>query len=113
MSYVLVNWLLSALTLMIVANLLPGFRVASFGTALVASLVIGFVNSTLGLLLKILTFPLTIVTFGFFLFFINALMLCMASAVVPGFAVDGFGAALLGAIAISVLNTVLRHLVFA
>ncbi len=113
MAYVLVNWLLSALTLMIVANFLPGFRVASFSTALIASVVIGLVNSTLGALLKILTFPLTIVTFGLFLFVINALMLRMVSAVVPGFAVDGFGAALLGAIAVSVLNTVLRHLVFS
>lgn len=113
MGYLIVNWFLSALCLMLVSSLVPGFRVSSFGTALVASLVVGFVNSTLGVLLKLLTLPLTILTFGLFLIVINALMLRMASAVVPGFAVDGFTTAFVAAIVLSVLNTVLRHIVFA
>jgi len=112
MLYLVVNWFLSALCLVIVANFVPGFRIASFGTALVAALILGLVNSTLGVLLKLVTFPLTIVTFGLFLFVINALMLRMASALVPGFVVDGFGAAFVAAIVISVVNTLLRHLVF-
>jgi putative membrane protein len=112
MMYLVVNWILSALSLMIVAHLVSGFRIASFGAALFAALVIGLINSTLGILLKVLTFPLTIVTFGLFLFVINALMLRLASGVVPGFAVEGFGAAFLGAIVLAVLNTILRHLVF-
>lgn len=112
MSYLIVNWFLSALSLMVVSHLVPGFRVSTFGTALVASLVIGLVNSTLGFLLKLLTFPLTLVTFGLFLFVINALMLGMASSIVPGFEVEGFGAAFVAAIVLAALNTVLRHLVF-
>ena len=112
MTYLIVNWVLSALSLMIVSNLVPGFRVESFGAALVGALVLGLINSTLGILLKILTFPLTIVTFGLFLFVINALMLRMASSLVPGFYVDGFGPAFVGAIVVAVLNTVLHHLVF-
>ena len=112
MMYLIVNWFLSALGLMIVAHLVSGFHVVNFGTALLASLVIGLINSTLGLLLKILTLPLTIVTFGIFLFVINALILRMASGLVSGFTVDGFGPAFIGAIVLAIVNTVLRHLIF-
>ena len=113
MLYLLMNWFLSALSLVIVAHLVSGFRVESFGSALLAALVIGFINATLGLLLKLVTLPLTIITFGLFLFVINALMLRLASAMVPGFEVTGFGPAFLGAIVLAVLNTVMRHLVFS
>ena len=110
--YLLVNWCLSALSLMVVAHVISGFRVESFGAALLAALVIGLINATLGLLLKILTLPLTIITFGLFLLVVNALMLRLASSVVPGFEVSGFGPALLAAIILALINTVMRHLVF-
>jgi putative membrane protein len=113
MPYLLVSWFLGALSLMIVAYVVPGFIVRDFGTALIAALVIGLINSTLGLLLKILTLPLTIVTFGFFLFVINALILRMVSGLVGGFTVESFGAALVGAIVLTLVSTVLRHVVFA
>jgi len=113
MTYLIVNWFLSALSLLIVAQVVPGFQVRSFGTALVAALVIGLINSTLGLLLKLLTLPLTIVTFGLFLFVINALILRMTSGLVAGFYVESFGPAFVGAIVLAVVTTVLRHLVFA
>jgi len=111
MLYLIVNWLLSALSLIIVAHIVPGFQVQSFGTALVASLVIGLINATLGLLLKVLTLPLTIVTFGLFLFVINALILRMTSGLVSGFYVESFGPAFIGAIVLALVTTVLRHLV--
>jgi putative membrane protein len=63
---------------------------------------------TLGLLLKIMTFPLTLVTFGAFLIVINALMLKLAAALMSGFRVKGFLPAILGAILLSVVNTLLR-----
>ncbi|HEY2987169.1 MAG TPA: phage holin family protein [Candidatus Binatia bacterium] len=107
----IVHWLLSALSLIIVAHIVPGFVVRSFGTALIASLVIGLVNATLGFVLKILTLPLTILTFGLFLLVINAIMLKFAAALVPGFAVEGFLPALLGAIVLSLVSFVLRFLV--
>src|SRR3954471_22458563 len=75
----ILNWILSALSLMIVAHLVSGFELSSFWSALFASLVIGSANATLGLILKIVTFPLTIVTFGIFWFVINALMLRLAA----------------------------------
>ena len=74
MAYLLLSWLIGALSLMIVAHVIPGFVVSSFGAALVAALVISLVNSTIGLVLKILTFPLTILTFGLFLLVLNAFL---------------------------------------
>ena len=109
----IVHWFLSALSLLIVAHLVSGFEVKGFGTALIAAAVIGLVNATLGFVLKILTLPLTIVTFGLFLLVINALMLNFAALLVPGFVVKGFGAAFLGAIVLSLVNFVLRYLAYS
>ncbi len=110
MLYLLLNWFVSAISLLIVAHVVPGFQVRSFGTALIASLIIGLLNATVGLVLKILTFPLTILTFGLFLFVVNALMLLLASNLVSGFTVSGFWVALLGAIVLALVQMVLRHL---
>ena len=111
MTYLLIHWLLSALALIIVARIVPGFVITGFGAALLAAVVIGLVNSTLGLFLKIVTIPFTILTLGLFWFVINALMLELASAIVPGFFVRSFGAAFLGAIVLSLVNMLLKALV--
>ena len=110
MLKMLVHWALSALCLLAVAHLVPGFRVRGFGTALIAALLIGLINSTLGLLLKIVTFPLTILTFGLFWFVINALMLELAAFFVPGFEVRGFWPAFWGSLVLSILNLIVRWL---
>jgi putative membrane protein len=107
----LLNWLLSALAVWIVAHLVPGFYLRGAAAALIAALVIGFINATLGFFLKIITFPLTLITFGLFWFVINAAMLELASAIVPGFEVRSFGAAFGGAIVLSLVNMLLRWLV--
>ena len=112
MLYLLTNWFLSALSIVIVAHLIPGFQVRGFGTALVAAVVIGLVNATIGIIVKLLTLPLTIVTFGLFLFVVNAVMLLFASALVPGFVVAGFLPAFFGAVVLMIVNTALRYLVF-
>jgi putative membrane protein len=109
----IIHWLLSALSILIVARLVPGIEIRGFGTALVAAIVIGLVNATLGFVLKILTLPLTIVTFGLFLIVINALMLGFAAMLVPGFSVDGFGAALLGAVVLSLVSFLFRFVFFS
>jgi len=108
MTHLLINWLLSAVSLVIVAHLIPGFQLSGFGAALIAAIVIGFVNGTLGLALKIITFPLSILTLGIFWFVINALMLKLAAALVPGFRIDGFLPAFLGAIVLSLVNMLLK-----
>ncbi len=107
----LVHWLLNALGLVIVAHIVPGFQVSSFGTALIAAIVIGLVNATLGVLLFVVTLPLTVLTFGFFLLILNAILIWIASSFVPGFHVTSFGAAFLGALVLAVVNAVLRSLV--
>jgi putative membrane protein len=108
----LLNWVLSALAVWIVAHVVPGIYVSGPMAALIAALVIGFINATIGALLKILTFPLTLVTLGFFWFVINALMLKLASALLsPGFQVRTFFAAFVGAILLSVVNVLLKWLV--
>ncbi|MGP0017614.1 MAG: phage holin family protein [Candidatus Sulfotelmatobacter sp.] len=108
----LLNWVLSALAVWIVAQLGLGISVKGLRTALVAALVIGFINATLGAVLKIVTFPLTIVTLGLFWLVINALMLELASKLLsPGFQVRGFFAAFIGAILLSLVNLLLKTLV--
>ncbi|HKH98402.1 MAG TPA: phage holin family protein [Candidatus Sulfotelmatobacter sp.] len=105
----LLNWVLSAVAVWIVAQLGIGISVRGAAAALIAALVIGFINATIGFVLKILTFPLTLVTLGLFWFVINALMLELASAVLsPGFHVNGFLAAFVGAIVLSLVNMVLK-----
>jgi len=104
----LINWLLSALSLMIVAHVVRGFDISGFGAALIAALVIGLVNATIGLFLKIVTLPLTLLSLGVFWFLINALMLKLASALVPGFSIQGFSPAFFGAIVLSLVNLFLK-----
>ncbi len=111
MLALLLHWLISAVSLLIVAHVVPGFEVQGFGVALVASLVVGLVNSTLGFLLKILTFPLTILTLGLFLLIVNAFMLEFAAILVPGFIVRGFAPAFFGAIVLALVHMVLRGLI--
>ena len=108
----LINWVLSALAVWIMSRIVPGISVSGPMAALIAALVIGLINATIGALLKILTFPLTLLTLGLFWFVINALMLELASALLaPGFQVRTFTAAFLGAIVLSLVNMVLKWLV--
>lgn len=107
---ILLNWLVSAIALWLVSQIVPGFHVSGLGSALVAVVVIGLVNATLGLLLKVLTFPLTIVTLGVFWWIINALMLWVASSFVPGFVITSFGAAFVGAIVLALVNMLFQWL---
>jgi putative membrane protein len=107
----LLNWVLSAVAVWIVAQVVPGIHVNGALAALIAALAIGFINATLGLVLKVVTFPLTLVTLGLFWLVINAIMLKLASVVVPGFQVNGFMAAFIGAIVLSLVNLVLKAIV--
>ena len=104
----LIHWILSAVALLIVSHLVPGFIVTGIIAALIAAIAISFINATLGAFLKLVTFPLTVVTLGIFWWIINALMILLASAFVPGFHVNGFVAAFIGAIVLALVNLVLR-----
>jgi putative membrane protein len=107
----LIHWFLSSASLLIVAFLFPGIEVSGLGTALVAPVAIGLINATLGIVLKIITLPLTMITLGLFWLIINALMLQLAAALVPGFYVAGFVSAFFGAIVLSIISMLFRSLV--
>jgi putative membrane protein len=111
MAGLLIHWLISAASLMIVAYIFPGIQLRGLGAALIAPIVIGLANATIGLILKIVTLPLTVLTLGLFWFIINALMLQLAAALVPGFYVAGFLSAFFGAIVLSIVGMVLRSLI--
>jgi putative membrane protein len=107
----LLHWVLSALAIWIVSWVVPGFIVSGPAAALIAALVIGLVNATIGFFLKIITFPLTILTLGLFWFVINAVMIELASAFVPGFRILSFASAFWGGIVLSILNMLLKSIV--
>jgi putative membrane protein len=110
MIQLLVRWIISAVLLLVVSRLVPGFEVDGLRSALIAALVIGLVNATLGVFLKIVTLPLTLVSLGLFLLVINALMLMFASHFVRGFIVHGFVPAFWGALLLALLGMVTRWL---
>lgn len=89
---------------MFLAYLLPGITLRSFGAALMAAAVIGLLNAVVRPILVLLTFPVTVLTLGLFLFVINALMFWWAGSMFSGFVVDGFLWALVGAVAYSLLG---------
>ncbi len=110
MVRLLLHWILNAAALLIVAHYVKGFVVSDWKSALIAVVVIGLFNATFGLLLKLITLPLGILTFGLFFLVINAVVLKFASDFVPGYDVLTWKAALLGAVALAVLHLLIGFL---
>jgi putative membrane protein len=104
MVRMLLQWVLNAAALWIVSRYVSGFVIGDWLSAMIAVVVIGLFNATFGLLLKIITLPLGILSFGLFFLVINAVVLKFASDFVPGFRVETFKAALLGALALAVMH---------
>jgi putative membrane protein len=111
MLRLLLHWVLSAIALLLTSRLVPGFEVQGLQAALIAAVVIGLLNATVGLVLKIITFPISIVTFGIFLLVINGLMILVASNLVSGFHVYGIGPAFWGAVILALLGVLFKALV--
>jgi putative membrane protein len=107
----IVRWLINAAALYLTALLLPGISLRGIGPTLIAAAILGVVNAVIRPILLLFTLPLNILTLGFFTFVINALMLLLTSAVVPGFAVRDFWSALVGTVLLSVISFALTHLV--
>ncbi len=99
-------WLVTATGLWLVTILVPGVRARSTGGLLLAALVLGTINAFIRPLLWVLTLPMTVLTFGLFALLINALMVKITAAMVPGFDVDSFGDALLAAVIMALLAIV-------
>lgn len=106
----LIRWIVSTIAIIITAYFLPGVHVSSLVAALITAVVLGIVNAFLKPLLIFFTLPLTIVTLGLFTFVINALMIMLVSAVVPGFKVDGFWWALAFSVVLSIVNAILLQI---
>jgi putative membrane protein len=107
MTKIFLKWFLSASALLLLAWLDQGIIINGFGSALLASFVIGLLNLIVRPILFILTLPVTILTLGLFLFVINAFVFLMASSFLEGFQVIGFGNALVGSILYSVLGIII------
>jgi putative membrane protein len=105
---IVLRWILLAAALLLVAYLFPsGVTVTSFGSAMIAALVIGLFNTLLRPILVLLTLPVTLITLGLFLFVINALMFWFAAQILNGFHVAGFTAALIGSLIYSLCGMVI------
>lgn len=106
----LVAWVINAATLIAATYIVPGFHVASFTTALLAAVVIGLINTLIRPLLLFITLPINMLTLGLFTFLVNALILWLAAQVVLGMSIDSPLAAILAAVVVSVVSTILANL---
>ncbi len=113
MMSLIARWIVNAAALLLVAYLYPGVQVESFLAAALAALVLGLVNAVVRPILVILTLPVTLVTLGLFLFVLNALLFWMVASLVPGIAVKGFLAALVGSILYSLITLVTSWILFS
>ncbi len=107
MHPLVLHWLVTTLALGIAAYILPGMNVSSPIALMVAALVLGFLNAILKPILVLMTLPLTVLTMGLFYLVLNAVVLALASVLVPGFEIASFGWAFFGAIVVSLLSTFL------
>ena len=113
MLSLLVRWIVNAAALLLVAYLYPGVQVENFFAAAVAALVLGLINAVVRPILVILTFPVTLLTLGLFLFVINALLFWLVAEIVPGIRVSGFLAALIGSLLYSVITLITSWILFS
>jgi putative membrane protein len=100
----------TSLLVLLVAKIVDGFEVKNWGAALMAALALGLVNGFVRPLMVLLTLPITVLTLGLFLLVINALMLWLAAAIVPGVRIKGFGSAFFGALLLSIFNLMVSWL---
>lgn len=112
MRRMLIVWLINALALVALPYLVPGVSVASFGTALMAALVLGLVNTLIRPVLVVLTLPITLVTLGLFILVINGLLFWFVASFLKGFYVAGFWSAVVGAIVYALISWAASALVF-
>ena len=111
MLEMLVMWVASAVVLYLTAMLVPGFTIKSFGSAMLAAVMVGLLNMLFKPILIFLTLPINILTLGLFTFVVNAIILRMAAGLLKGFDNNGWFPAILGALVLAVLQAV-GHLLF-
>ena len=109
----IVNWLVAAAALWLMAQIIPGIQIREFKTALIAAAVLAVIDITVGPVLRFIAFPLTFITLGLFSFVLKAAILKLTSIFTPGFRIDGFLNALLGALVLTAIDMVLRQVAWA
>jgi len=110
MRSLLIHWLITTVALAAASGVAAGIHFASLAALLVAALVLGLINAVVRPILVVLTLPITILTLGLFYFVVNGVAFAIAAALVPGFTVSSFGAAMIGALAVSLLSWILGWL---
>lgn len=105
----ILRWVVNAVLLMLIPYVVPGIQVKDFGTALVAALVLAFVNALIKPVLILLTLPINVLTLGLFILVINGLMFWLVSAIVKGFVISGFWPAFFAALVFSIFSLVLNY----
>lgn len=103
-----IRWLLNAVALAVAASIVPGIHSDGVGATMIAALVLGILNAIVRPFLILLTLPINLLTLGLFTFVVNGIMLLMTGSLVRGFTVDGLGAAILGALVLSLVSFLLN-----
>ncbi len=112
MGGLILTWLVTSVSFLIISKLPIGVEIDNFGKALISAAVFGILNALLLPILTFFTFPFILITLGLFFFVLNAIIFGLAAAIVPGFSLRwGFWSALIGSIALSIINTILLRLV--
>ena len=109
MLNIILRWVVNAVLLMLIPYVVPGIEMKNFGTALVAALVLAFVNALIKPILILLTLPINLLTLGLFILVINGLMFWLVSAIVKGFYISGFWPAFFAALVFSIFSLVLNY----
>ncbi|MDJ0601074.1 MAG: phage holin family protein [Crocosphaera sp.] len=104
----ILTWIITAVSLLITAYLIPGIVIKGFTVAAIATLVMGLINAVVRPILLLFTLPLTILTLGLFLFVVNAISFSLVSYFTPGFTINSFWDALFGSIILSVISSILN-----
>ncbi len=100
----IIRWILNTLALLLVVNIVPGFHYRDWISLAIAAAVLGLLNAIVRPILWFITLPITILTLGLFLLVLNAIMLELTAWLVPGFAIEGFGWAIVGALVLSIIS---------
>lgn len=102
--------IVNVVALLLVEYLVPGFRLESLQTAIVAAVVIGIINTFIRPVIQVLALPFTVVTLGIAAFLINVALLMLSAAIVPGFEIDSFLTAAIASVALALINAFLNKL---
>ncbi len=109
-TYFALYWMVSGVAVLVTSKIVSGFRVSGFFTAVIAALAVAAANAVLWPVLFVLTLPLTLITLGLFLFILNGAVLKICAALLPGFQIESWWAAIFGSIVLSIMSSLLHYL---